>query len=617
MRSSVLVDRMPSVSNKGYVSMYSSSYRPPSSSSSSSAYTRTPSTTRKYSTPSFNLDSSSSSASAYRRRLPAGPGPLDSSGRKLSEYSVRNRTPSSTRNGPLKADYSPSSTRDNDYMYGTLSNRRTGYSNHEFGTSSRLSGRRSASLANLNDIENLHIGETSKYNARNERDYSSSTCGTTPRRSTYYRDEDILAGSSRTSSRASRISVSVDRENLNSTGYVPRTLSRNVSRDTSPVRERAATPTRRYSTDARESPSITKSVSRQGSNSSLSGALSKNTNGGKVGLRNLGNTCFMNTVIQCLSNTRPLLEYCLKDDYLMDINTTTSSMKGAIMKAYVNIMQSMWKDRSDTYISPNAFKTQVQKFAPRFMGYAQQDSQEFLRYLLEGLHEDVNKVTEKPKPIVLEDNKLERKSDNEKSHEYWRAYLNFDNSKIVDIFVGQLKSELKFSQCGHRSVTFDPFWDLSLPIPKNRSEVSLDDCIRLFMKEEELQDEPMCAKCKERRPCTKSFSIQKFPKILVFHLKRFSQEKFGRKLTTSVEYPTTRLELKDYAAERGGSNMVYNLYAVSNHSGGVHSGHYTAICRHPYSGEWQLYNDTRVSPARSNQAVSSEGYLLFYEQADH
>lgn len=265
MRSSVLVDRMPSMSNKGYVSTYSSSYRP--TSSSSSAYPRTPS---KYSTPSFNLDSSSSSATAYRRRLPAGPGPLDSSGRKLSEYSVRNRTPSSTRNGPLKADYSPSSTRDNDYSYGTLSNRRTGYSNHEFGTSSRLSGRRSASLANLNDIENLHIGEPNKYNARNERDYSSSTYGTTPRRSTYYRDEDILAGSSRTSSRASRISVSVDRENLNSTGYVPRTLSRNVSRDTSPVRERAATPTRRYSTDARESPSITKSVSRQGSNSSLS-----------------------------------------------------------------------------------------------------------------------------------------------------------------------------------------------------------------------------------------------------------------------------------------------------------------------------------------------------------
>ncbi|XP_067674267.1 ubiquitin carboxyl-terminal hydrolase 2-like [Haliotis asinina] len=614
MRSSVLVDRMPSVSNKGYVSTYASSYRP-TSSSSSSTYTRTPSTTRKYGTPSFNLDSSSSSN--YRRRLPAGPGPLDTSGRKLSEFSVRTRTPSSTRNGPLKADYSPSTIRDSDHLYGTLSNRRTGYSNQEFGTSSRLSGRRSASLANLNDIENLHIGETSKYNARNERDYTSSTYATTPRRSSYYRDEDVIAGASRTSSRASRASLSVDRENLNSSGYVQRTLSRNVSRDTSPVRERASTPTRRYSTDARESPSATKSVSRQSSNNSLSGALSKNANGGKVGLRNLGNTCFMNSVIQCLSNTRPLLEYCLKDDYLMDINTTTSSMKGAIMKAYVNIMQSMWKDRSDTYISPNAFKTQIQKFAPRFMGYAQQDSQEFLRYLLEGLHEDVNKVTAKPKPIVLEDNKLERKSDSEKSHEYWRAYLNYDNSKIVDIFVGQLKSELKFSQCGHRSVTFDPFWDLSLPIPKNRSEVSLDDCIRLFMKEEDLQDEPMCAKCKERRPCTKSFSIHKFPKILVLHLKRFSQEKFGRKLTTSVEYPTTRLELKDYAAERGASNMVYNLYAVSNHSGGVHSGHYTAICRHPYSGEWHLYNDTRVSPARSNQAVSSEGYLLFYEQADH
>ena len=72
-------------------------------------------------------------------------------------------------------------------------------------------------------------------------------------------------------------------------------------------------------------------------------------------------------------------------------------------------MKSIWKDSSESYVSPNNFKTQIQKFAPRFMGYSQQDSQEFLRYLLEGLHEDVNRVTTKPKPMILDDNRLDSK----------------------------------------------------------------------------------------------------------------------------------------------------------------------------------------------------------------
>ncbi|KAH9503414.1 Ubiquitin carboxyl-terminal hydrolase 2 [Bulinus truncatus] len=98
-------------------------------------------------------------------------------------------------------------------------------------------------------------------------------------------------------------------------------------------------------------------------------------------------------------------------------------------------------------------------------------------------------------------------------------------------------------------------------------------------------------------------------------LKRFSQERFGRKLTTLVDFPIKGLDLTDFAAEgvSVGRRVLYDLYAVSNHSGGTSSGHYTAYCRNPYSGEWYLYNDARVSSVRSNEVVSSEAYVLFYE----
>lgn len=107
----------------------------------------------------------------------------------------------------------------------------------------------------------------------------------------------------------------------------------------------------------------------------------------------------MNSVIQCLSNTRPLLEYLLNQKYLADINTTTSSMKGALIKAFNQVIHELWEIGSDQIVNTNALKSHIQKFAPRFMGYSQQDAQEFLRYLLEGLHEDVNRVTVKPQPL--------------------------------------------------------------------------------------------------------------------------------------------------------------------------------------------------------------------------
>lgn len=336
---------------------------------------------------------------------------------------------------------------------------------------------------------------------------------------------------------------------------------------------------------------------------------------GLNGLKNIGNTCFMNSVIQCLSNTRWLLEYLKKDVYIRDINTSISSMKGALIRAFAEVIKELWtEDSSDRVVNTTSLKGQIQRFAPRFMGYAQQDAQEFLRYLLEGLHEDVNRVSEKPKPILTEiDEKL---SDNDKAQEAWRRYLRMDNSKIVDHFVGQLKSTLKCTYCGHCSVTFDPFWDLSLPIPQRTGQLRLSQCLDCFTREETLDgdEKPTCSKCKERRRCTKSFSIHKFPKVLVIHLKRFSPtERFRGKLNVTIDFPLEDLDMSQYAAD----NVVtsrYNLYAISNHSGTTYSGHYTAYCRHPYTGQWHEYNDSRVSPISPRSLVSGEAYVLFYEQ---
>ncbi|POI25493.1 hypothetical protein CIB84_010756 [Bambusicola thoracicus] len=296
---------------------------------------------------------------------------------------------------------------------------------------------------------------------------------------------------------------------------------------------------------------------------------------GLTGLRNLGNTCFMNSILQCLSNTKELRDYCLQNHYLRDLNNN-SRMRTALI---------------------------------------QQDAQEFLRFLLDGLHSEVNRVLVRPRANA---DTLDHLPDDEKSRQMWRRYQEREDSRVSDLFVGQLKSSLTCSECGYCSTAFDPFWDLSLPIPKKGyGEVTLMDCLRLFTKEDVLDgdEKPTCCRCKARTRCTKKFSIQKFPKILVLHLKRFSEARIrASKLTTFVNFPLKDLDLREFASQSC-NHAVYNLYAVSNHSGTTMGGHYTAYCKSPVSSEWHSFNDSRVTPMSSSHVRSSDAYLLFYELA--
>lgn len=341
---------------------------------------------------------------------------------------------------------------------------------------------------------------------------------------------------------------------------------------------------------------------------------------GLVGLRNLGNTCFMNSVLQCLSHTTPLREQLLMSQHL----------KGKLIQAFVNLLKQMWKPGSNDTLSPHEFKTQIQRFAPRFMGYSQQDAQEFLRFLLEGLHDDLNDVKSKPKYRQCEF--PDSFSELQIAEESWGSYLSGDKSLMTDLFVGQLKSKLTFASCKHTSVTFDPFWDLSIPIPKKTlstssslgrrhsgveyDDINIRDCMLSFTREEVLDndEQPTCDKCKARRKATKKFSIQRFPQILVLHLKRFSGFSYRSKLQSNVEFPLS-LDLTEFSSDPEKMKSAnYSLYAVSNHTGSTYGGHYTAYCKHPIGKDWHSFNDSRVDSIPSSRVRGSQAYILFYER---
>ncbi|XP_006661646.1 ubiquitin carboxyl-terminal hydrolase 9-like isoform X2 [Oryza brachyantha] len=182
---------------------------------------------------------------------------------------------------------------------------------------------------------------------------------------------------------------------------------------------------------------------------------------GLSGLHNLGNTCFMNSAIQSLVHTPPLVEYFLQD-YSREINTENPlGLQGELAIAFGELLRKLWS-AGRTSVAPRAFKTKLSRFAPQFSGYNQHDSQELLAFLLDGLHEDLNRVKKKP---YIEAKDADGRPDEELAEECWNYHKARNDSIIVDKFQGQYKSTLVCPDCDKISVTFDPFMYLSLPLP--------------------------------------------------------------------------------------------------------------------------------------------------------
>ena len=368
--------------------------------------------------------------------------------------------------------------------------------------------------------------------------------------------------------------------------------------------------------------------------------LSLDKTAGLKGLQNSGNTCFMNSSLQCLSNTIPLTDYFLGFDYTTEINANNPlGTGGYLAKSYAKLMKRIWletsnnKNTSERSIDPAWLRRDLSKycshlFSKQAYGQTQEDAHEFLAYFLDGIHEDLNRVPSHNKPYI---DGLDLTPDiTMEAHAMiaWESYLKRNKSIIVDLFQGQLRNTMKCLKCQYERIGFDPFMYLSLPIPKQSStdSVSLDDCLQLFLSEEHLSgnDAWYCPKCKDHVEATKKFDIWMLPPILIIHLKRFEfQGNYHQKIDTRIDYRMTQWRLSLQAAsldhnDSGQDYFNFDLYAIAHHHGsGIYSGHYTAHCKNRFNDNWYHFNDSVCNHIQSPQSLKSlpSAYCLFYNRS--
>jgi ubiquitin carboxyl-terminal hydrolase 8 len=330
---------------------------------------------------------------------------------------------------------------------------------------------------------------------------------------------------------------------------------------------------------------------------------------GYVGLKNIGNTCFLNSCLQVLSHTPEL-------NKLLDKKTKLhNNSDGIMLDEWNELRKLMWKN--NCVISPNKFVRSVQKVAKEkdrdiFTGWSQNDISEFLLFMMECIHNSI------ARPVAVNINAKNEDDVDElaiKCYTHLKETYAKEYSEINKLFYGiQVTEILSIDKSIKHNAKPEQYFIIDLPLP-NKKNINIYDCFNLYTNDEKMVGENAWFndKTNKKEDITKRIRFWNFPDILVIAFNRFSFDgKTKRK--DKVIFPLDDLNLSEYVCGYTPNSYKYELYAVCNHSGGVYMGHYTAFVKN-YTKNWFLFNDETISKVENPQTVISPmAYCLFYRK---
>jgi ubiquitin C-terminal hydrolase len=205
-----------------------------------------------------------------------------------------------------------------------------------------------------------------------------------------------------------------------------------------------------------------KSNIKQLSNEKINLTNAIKNNKGLIGLDNLGNTCYLNSSLQALLHTEQLRDYFLSKSHFKDVNKLNKfGYQGKLSSSFGKLAMELWTSNKSS-INISTFYKLVGSLNSQFAGNQQQDAQELLSWVLDGLSEDLNLVKDKPYTVQPDS---DDRPDSVLAQIWWENHLKRDLSVIQAIFTGQFKS-LITCKCGHTSARFEAFNFLTVPIPE-------------------------------------------------------------------------------------------------------------------------------------------------------
>ena len=362
----------------------------------------------------------------------------------------------------------------------------------------------------------------------------------------------------------------------------------------------------------------------------------------RTGLINYGVTCYMNSTIQCLSATIDLATFFLQDTWKGQVQRNWKGSEGILPDIFSNLIRSLWNHESNA-IRPKSLRTFCGRMNPQWAMDRQQDAEEFLMFLLDCLHEDLNvNWNRKVLQPLTEEQELARER-----LPLWRVsriefvrYAHREVSYISDLFAGQHASRLTCLTCSKTSTSYEAFYSLSLEIPQSGTS-RITDCLANYTKVEQLEagEEWKCPHCKVPRAATKRLLITRLPRILAISFKRFSRSSSGKtqKVHTPIDFPLFGLDMRPCMAETRyppdedeelskdaatTPPFLYDAYAVTRHIGNsLESGHYIAMVRDAARMIWRRFDDDRVAdfdPSKlrfEDRLQNEQAYMVFYERS--
>ncbi|KAL0380680.1 UNVERIFIED_CONTAM: Ubiquitin carboxyl-terminal hydrolase 15 [Sesamum angustifolium] len=303
------------------------------------------------------------------------------------------------------------------------------------------------------------------------------------------------------------------------------------------------------------------------------------------GLLNCGNSCYANAVLQCLTCTKPLIVYLLRQSH-----SRAGCGKEWCLMCELERLVLMLRE-SGGPLSPMNILLYIRNLNSQIGDGSQEDAHEFLRLLVASMQS-----------ICLEgfggENFVEPRLQ--------------DTTFIQHMFRGCLRSKVKCLRCHHESERYENIMDLTLEI--FGWVKSLEDALTQFTSSEELDGENMyrCTRCAAYVRARKQLSIQEAPNILTIVLKRFQEGNYG-KINKCITFPEM-LDMIPFMTGTDDIPPLYMLYGVVVHldtSNASFSGHYISYVK-DLQGNWFRVDDTEVMPVELSHVMSEGAYILFY-----